>query len=112
MCELPHFFSLEKRKAKKEHTCCECLGTIYVGEKYIKIWGVWDDPLSFKICLDCDELRSEVDKEETDPEFMTPFEGLWESVFESRDKGLIKRFFDIMIKRKAVIPKNWRYHIE
>jgi hypothetical protein len=34
MCEIPSCYGHEERTARKAHKCCECHGTIQVGEKY------------------------------------------------------------------------------
>ena len=48
------------RKARKSHKCCECRGEIKPGEQYRYESGIWDgEPASFKICLDCLDLRNE-----------------------------------------------------
>jgi hypothetical protein len=51
----------DRPKAREEHTCCECWGTIPVGEKYLYIVVKWHDTLqqerffdSYKMCLSCE----------------------------------------------------------
>ncbi len=57
--EQPSVFEEKRHKARKEHRCDSCLGTILVGEEYIATFGVWDGEASrFKRCLDCDGLMS------------------------------------------------------
>jgi hypothetical protein len=58
--EYPEFYSCEMPKARKEHKCCECLGTIIVGETYQYIAGYWPtvNGLSvFKTCAGCLKIR-------------------------------------------------------
>jgi hypothetical protein len=46
------------RKARKEHTCCECDLKIQPGQSYEVISGVWDgQPQEFKTCLSCMQIR-------------------------------------------------------
>jgi hypothetical protein len=101
MCEIAKAYWCETRKAKKQHQCCECLGTIEVGEKYNYYRGIWDEPYSFKVCLDCGDLREEVDKEITDPEERTAFTELACSVIESQDKEFVHEFLAILHMRRG-----------
>lgn len=39
--------------AKIPHKCCECGRTILPGEKYQRVFGVWDEAQTFKTCSDC-----------------------------------------------------------
>lgn len=104
MNELPSVYGCDQPKARKDHKCCECRGTIAAGEKYHKHHGIWDGTArTFKVCGDCESLRAEMDKDERDPQFMTAFEGLCESVFENGEASMIKRYLDIKLKRSAVI---------
>ena len=45
----------EIRKARKEHRCDECRGTIRVGERYRHVWGVWPDGVqkTHRACRQC-----------------------------------------------------------
>lgn len=64
MCEFPEAYSMVIRTARKRHKCCECRGTILPGEKYHYHSGIWaGEPASFKVCPDCDALRSQVEKD-------------------------------------------------
>lgn len=40
--ERPTVYSQTKPVARVQHKCSECRGHIKPGEKYTKIWGVWD----------------------------------------------------------------------
>ena len=56
----PQAFCETKRKAKKEHKCCECKEIISKGEIYIYSSGIWDgEPNSYKTCLTCESVRNE-----------------------------------------------------
>lgn len=58
-CELPDAFGERDRKARKDHTCCECAETIPAGQKYTYSHGVWDGHgNSYKTCLHCAGVRS------------------------------------------------------
>lgn len=57
---LPQAFREVKRKARKEHKCCECHDIIPKGETYIYSSGIWDgEPNSYKTCLSCEAVRNE-----------------------------------------------------
>lgn len=61
MCEcgeMPETSRMTRPKAKRNHKCCECRGTIRAGEVYRSVWGVWDGtPQTYKTCDDCLELE-------------------------------------------------------
>lgn len=41
-------------KARNEHKCCECGGTITIGVRYVRIAGAQDGQgYSYKQCVDC-----------------------------------------------------------
>jgi hypothetical protein len=50
---------LEKiRKARKKHTCCECGGSIKLGDKYEDVKGFYLHRLAtYKTCVLCKEIR-------------------------------------------------------
>lgn len=53
----PEFCEIRKRKARKPHTCAECLRIIKPGERYEAVSGLWDGVFSsFKTCSDCVDL--------------------------------------------------------
>ncbi len=55
-CEMPTVFNESKRKAKKQHTCCECDRDIPKSESYFMLQGLWDGQWrNYKQCLDCHE---------------------------------------------------------
>lgn len=56
-CELPKICQSNQVKARKDHTCCECLKLIRKGQSYIRTSGIWDTPETFKTCERCDRLR-------------------------------------------------------
>ena len=106
MCELPSCYGHEQRKARVEHLCCECYGTISKGEVYHFHHGVWDGrAASYKVCVDCEELREECDKDVKYDDERTPFEGLSETVEgKSGDvRGLLGRYAAIKTKRGATV---------
>ena len=56
--EYPGCFSAKNRKARKEHTCCECGETIPKGALYRYESGIWEgEPQDYKTCLDCISVR-------------------------------------------------------
>ena len=49
------------RKARREHTCCECHQVIKIGEKYHLLKGCWEGKWDeYKTCIDCQVLREEI----------------------------------------------------
>lgn len=97
---MPTVYGCETPTARKEHKCCECRGTIRVGEKYHRHHGIWaGDAETFKVCLDCEELRAECDKNEIYDYEKVYFGGVEEFVYESRDEQLLLRFLEIKKKR-------------
>lgn len=56
----PQAFNETKRKARKDHKCCECHSVIPKGDSYIYASGIWDgEPNSYKTCSICDDARRE-----------------------------------------------------
>ena len=41
------------RTARKTHRCYECWEAIKEGEKYVFISGIWEEPMTFKLCSTC-----------------------------------------------------------
>ena len=51
-------YSQDERKARKEHRCYECGGPIRPGERYERVFAIWDhDPNTCKTCCRCLDLR-------------------------------------------------------
>lgn len=49
------------KKARKEHKCFECDRTIHRGERYERVFGIWDGDVSvFRTCTHCLEIREYV----------------------------------------------------
>jgi hypothetical protein len=58
--DTPSFFNEERVRARKQHTCCECLEPILQGEVYERCSGLWDGGFqTFKTCAHCADLRKE-----------------------------------------------------
>ena len=103
----PSVYRIEKPKARKEHKCYECQGVIAVGEVYHYHSGIWDgEAARFKVCVDCEALRCEVDKGETDSEWLTPFGNLYESVFDRGSLDQMRRYVALKERRGADI-QDW-----
>ena len=63
-CEMPTVFNESKRKAKKQHTCCECDRFISKGESYFMLQGLWDGQWrNYKQCVDCHEIGNKYQDE-------------------------------------------------
>ncbi len=57
-CDVPSAFYQTTRKARKDHKCCECHGTIAKGETYQYSSGIWDgSPGHFKTCMACVSVK-------------------------------------------------------
>jgi hypothetical protein len=96
----------EQHKARKAHRCCECHGAILPGEMYHHHHGVWDgEPSDYKVCMDCEALRDECDRD-VEYDECTPFGGLLELAVLQGEyvPRLLARFVGIMRKRNAAIP--------
>jgi len=107
MCEIPTIYNMKVVKARKQHKCCECEGIIETGEYYNIHSGLWVGEWStYKVCLDCEGIRTEADKDCPMYEG-TPFEGLSETVsgFENGSE-IIKKFVDVCDKRNGKVP-DW-----
>jgi hypothetical protein len=103
-CEMPAVYDCETPTARQLHKCCECRGEIQPGEQYHKHHGLWDGEWGvFKVCLDCDALRKEVDADIRDPEDWTPFEGLTDTMVEAGNVELLSRFIGIKLMRNATV---------
>lgn len=91
-------------KARKRHKCCKCRGWIDIGEQYQRFSGIWDDPATFKTCMDCEALRREADKDAHYDELQC-FGELYQWVSEEPDAR--PKFVSIMQKRGANIHPSW-----
>ena len=100
MCEIAEVYEIEKRKARKDHRCAECHGTIKAGEIYHYHHGVFDGAgFSDKLCEECQQLHKDVDKDNKDIYEQTCVGELFDAIFESDDASLIRRFIETKIKR-------------
>lgn len=108
MCDGPEAYLHQWRTARKEHTCYECRGIIFKGEKYHKHSGIWGgEPQDFKLCGECEYLRFDLSTQVFYPDNEEIyFGGLSEAVFESKNPEIIGRFLDNKERRKAHI-KQW-----
>lgn len=111
MKENPEVYQLDKPKARKPHQCYECVGTIEPGEVYHRHHGIWDEPRTFKVCLDCDKLRADIDAGLRYDE-RTGFGELPEAVIEGRFPRYIERFIAIKQKRGAKVHESWINRLE
>lgn len=105
MSELPECSTRANPKARKEHRCCECRGTIFIGEHYEKESGIWaGEPASFKTCSDCTELRKSVNAEIEYDDEKNAFGDMC-SYIETDEES--SEFLRIMRKRNAKINDSW-----
>lgn len=57
----PEFYSETNPRAKKDHTCGECMRIIKSGEIYERAVGVWDGEWgTHKTCMGCKRMRDEM----------------------------------------------------
>lgn len=57
--ERPEIYKQKEVKAKKNHECCECGGTIKKGTHYTMTSGLWDSNFwNFKTCCFCTDLQN------------------------------------------------------
>ena len=106
MCEMPSVYTHDQPTARKQHQCCECGGAINAGEKYHSHHGVWDGRgATYKVCNDCEALRADMNKGISDPYDRVPFTGISESVMDSHNIELVRRFMGIKRKRKSGFPE-------
>ena len=102
MCDIAEVYHVDKRKARKAHRCEECHGTIPAGEVYCFHHGVFDGAgFSNKVCVDCEELRTELNKK-LDLYDQICIGELCDVVMED-DDAIIDRFIQIKVKRGGKI---------
>lgn len=113
MCEMPSAYVCDIVTARKEHVCCECHGRILKGEKYNKHHGVWDGSgFTYKVCVECEQLRTEIDKDVPYVEDRVAFTNLCESVFEGGEIEFMRRFLETKVKRKGPIQSWMNTHFD
>ncbi len=106
MNDMATFFNHDLVMAHKDHKCCECRGTIKKGEQYHRNFGIWDgEAETFKVCLDCELLRNDIDKDVKYADEWTYFTGLCEAVQGVNDPEFTKRFINIKTMRGALVPE-------
>ena len=99
MSDGPKCYTETFPKARKEHRCCECGGRIVIGEIYHLFKGIWDEPGTYKTCIDCKELRDEIPIDEG-----WNFEELGDNW--GNDDAFDEKFKAIMAKRGVVLVGN------
>lgn len=56
--ESPAVYQATTPVARKAHRCYECGSEIKPGERYERVWGVWEgEPGTYKTCARCLDLR-------------------------------------------------------
>ena len=67
-CDLPEFYSVVARKARKQHKCSACSETISPGHTYTLISGKWNGEVeSVKHCGRCNAIFDGLAAETNDP---------------------------------------------
>jgi hypothetical protein len=80
-CEMPEFFDRTYPIARREHRCCECFQPIRIGEKYCRNSGKWDGTMGcYKVHVECEELRAELQANSGDFCECIPFGGIAEEI--------------------------------
>lgn len=65
-CDLdrPEVWEEAKRKARKQHTCCECDHPINPGAEHLWMKGLWKwGWCTYKMCLECEAVAKAADVE-------------------------------------------------
>lgn len=107
MCDIAEVYDIEQRRARKDHRCEECRGTITAGEIYHYHHGVFDGAgFSNKLCEECQQLHNDVDKDNRDIYEQTCVGELCEAIFETGDHDLMRRFIETKIKRGCPV-QSW-----
>lgn len=118
----PSAFQSTKRKAAKEHKCCECDSVIQAGTEYQHSSGIWDGkPDSYKQCLNCDEIWRAV-YSHSDVNEGPSFEQLREHILEDRyqpeaeflqetakELGIDAHKLNELLKLERVLPCGMQY---
>ncbi len=100
----PRCWTRTMPRARKRHRCCECRGNIQPGEVYERFSGIWDYPMTFKTCSDCNDLRKIVDPLVN---FECPFSMIADFIHdmdEPRRSALLQAFNAIYAKRAPKPP--------
>lgn len=94
MCEIATVYNeTEVKRARKEHKCCECDGSIKAGTPYVSIFGVWSgEARTYKQCPECNALMHDIAGETCDTENMSGLTMLYEDVFESDNAEWMERY--------------------
>jgi hypothetical protein len=95
-------YGMKTRKARKVHKCCECRGVIKRGESYHYHHGIFDnEPVCYKVCVDCDALREIVDSTAELQEDRTAFECLCDNA--QNEPANLMAYIRIRMKRGGKI---------
>lgn len=61
MCTTPSVYNRTTPVSRVPRVCCECGWAINPGEKYERVWGVWEgDPGTYITCIPCVGVRDEM----------------------------------------------------
>lgn len=113
--EAPSVYTVSAPTARRHHRCCECGGYIESREAYQLIKGCWDGRwYTFKTCVDCESIRSEVDAGVDYYEERPPLGCLSEHILDAREmQDLAIRYLAIRRKRQAPeSPGGWVERLE
>ena len=104
MSDYAKCYTITNPRARKQHRCCECYGIIEPGEKYHVFKGVWDVPMTFKTCSDCERERENYKSSMCIYDILC-FEGLYEDLSEWRDEDFMRVVTIFKERRRKPIPK-------
>jgi len=91
--------------AKKDHRCSECASDIKKGERYERVFGVWEGyPNTYKTCVNCLVVRDSITA--VADCFCWQHEGLFENISEWLESVRLKAGVRFSIYRLLVDHKR------
>ena len=89
-------YNRSRPRARKEHRCCECGGTIAAGEQYHRVESLYDgDWATDRWCDRCEAVRQIIHDHEIadgcgESEAWPPHRGLRDAIVDSDGYGLVE----------------------
>lgn len=114
--EMPETVREIRRKARKQHKCCECASTIEAGDEYVYISGVWNgEPRSFKQCRNCayafaycnNDVRSELQLEADEGPGLGDLWNWIDEYAETDDDGVVRNWIREELKSEGIECDTW-----
>jgi hypothetical protein len=108
MCEHLSAHVHKIKKARKQHKCYECLGTIKKGECYHYHSGVLArHPVFYHVCSDCQILHKKINSTIRSTDDKLRFGGLFVASCEACGGKFLDEMVKIMERRGVEIIPNW-----